>query len=363
MSLLTLKDAVKDLAQSLQASTILPAAVFVLINAFFVCPQVWPDLDLTATTTLTLITAFTVTLSYTLYALNIPLIRLAEGYIGADDVIVQLFKNGQLRKYKRLRDWEITCNTRLKDIEDDLTLLRLKTEMTNEQLAEVQNPEYMELYKQKEVWITEQIKVHQRLDSRFPSRQSDILAMPLGNVIAAFEDYSFTRYGMDSVVLWPRMVPILKEKGFLDFVAQEKSVFDFLLNLALVAVLIGLELFYIALYNHQPLNAALSLVVMIIFVVILYQGCIFGAELWGSTVRVAFDLYRDDLHKALRLKPCTSFREEYSQWERVSQFIHYGNRKFSDILYRPEKSTSLEIEITEEFTRSLRMGGASDEGT
>lgn len=363
MSLMTLKDAVRELAQSLQPSTIFPAAMLVLINALFVCPQLWPGLDLTALTTLTLATIATVILGYTFYALNIPLIRLAEGYIAADDIIMKWLKNGHQLKYKQLRDWETTCDAHLKNIEDDFALLRLRTGMTNEKLAEVRNLEYINLCEQKDIWTTEQIRVRQRLVSRFPSRKSDILAMPLGNVIAAFEDYSFTRYGMDSVVLWPRMIPILKGKGFLDFVAQEKSVFDFLLNSVLVAILVGSELFYLSLYHHQPLNAALSLVGMVLFVAILYQGCILGAELWGSTVRVAFDLYRDDLHKALRLKPCATLEEERAQWERVSQFIHYGNRKFDDILYRPDNGISSEIEITEELTRSFRIGGASDEGT
>jgi hypothetical protein len=362
MTLAVLKDTIKDLAKSLQASTIFPAAVFVLTNIFFIAPKLWPDFDSAASGNLFLVTILTVILSYTLYALNIPLIRLVEGYVGSDDLIMQLLKKHQRRQHERLKAWEITCSTRLENVEDDLALLRLRTGLTNEQLAEIQNPQYTALCEQKELWTTEVIRMRQRLDSRFPSRKSDILAMPLGNVIAAFEDYSFTRYGMDSVVLWPRLVPILKEKGFLDLVAQEKSVFDFLLNLVLVAIVIGFELFYWSLCNHQPVNATLSLGVMIVFVIILYQGCIFGAELWGTAVRVAFDLYRDDLHKALRLKPCASFGEEYSQWKRVSQFLHYGNRKFGDFLYRPTKPRSPELEITEEFTHSVRMGGVSNEG-
>ena len=77
-----------------------------------------------------------------------------------------------------------------------------------------------------------------RMEHDFPSKIDSILPTRVGNTIAAFEHYPQIRYKMDSIVLWSRLVPILYKEKYLDFVTQEKTVFDFLLNMFVVVLFI-----------------------------------------------------------------------------------------------------------------------------
>ena len=143
--------------------------------------------------------------------------------------------------------------------------------------------------------------------------------------MAAFEDYPRTRYGIDAIALWSRLVPLLRQNEYLDFVNQEKRVFDFLLNTCVVIAVLGLETSYIALYKGVYLLWIVPVALLLGFSItwVLYQAMIFAARQWGTTVRAAFDIYRHDLYKHLGLRPSYSFKTEYERWRAISQFLLY----------------------------------------
>lgn len=290
MPITSFEDALKTLAQSLQLSTILPSLMLVLTNVIFVFPRIWPEMnwELSNLTVVISITSVAIILSYLLYAFNHPLIRLFEGYESPAQLITKdIMENAyyeQMEKFKALNE-----------------------QIETHGLSTIKG-----------------IDALQQLDNSFPTRAGYVLPTALGNVIAAFEDYPYTRYGIDAVAMWPRLVPILKENEYLDFVAQQKSVFDFLLNLTVVILICGVELTYLAIYLNQIIIAIICGIATFWLFRLLYFGAVNGAMQWGYSIRVAFDLYRWDLWNLLRLKPVRRYRDEVKRWQVVSDLFVQG---------------------------------------
>ena len=317
MNISTIKDTVKALAQSLQVTTVLPATLFIYANAYLVLPHLSPDFDTKASPVVALAVSLTLMLSYTLYAFNFPLIRFLEGYKLRESDWTQ----SSLEKKRR----------EFNDLLDQIAVLRKKRKLFKNRLRfdpdkDSKRPLSKSESREWEFLKSQLAELEYRLDRHYPSTVHEVLPTRLGNTIAAFEDYSRTRYGMDTVALWPRLIPLLKEAKYTDFVTQEKSVFDFLLNTFVVVVVFGIELVYLNLFlGRIALSAGIGIAALGISYM-LYRGMIIAARQWGTTVRVAFDLYRYDLRRRLGLHPAETFEAEYKLWQQVSCFLLYRRK-------------------------------------
>jgi len=307
MNINAISEAVKSLAQSLQVATIFPATLLVLVNAYILLPATrWLKYDLTAPTTTTLIVAFALLLSYIFYAFNFPILRLLEG---------------QKLKWLPPHDWLSAAQKKYH------TWLQSELDWREKRLSAIENRLYTpERYTVDPEWrqlSTDVMRRKREFDRDFPANVESVLPTALGNTIAAFEDYPRTRYGMESIALWPRLVPVLKEKNYLEFVTQEKTVFDFMLNTGLVVGVLGLEATALVLESGHSGLGLIFLAGTMAGTAFFYEGMIVAARHWGATVRVAFDLYRRDLHQHLGLRGAgeESFADEYEQWGAVSQFF------------------------------------------
>lgn len=338
MNINSIKDAVNALAQSLQASFIFPAGLIVFFHAFVFLPN-FVEVDSTSAITLTLVVSLTLFISYSLYAFNFPLIRLLEGYKLHKDLDRQYF-------LKRKRNQYIRLYTRIESLRKARRDFRRKTQF---------DPEKDSLAKLSVVdqnrWLlieSELAACEHDFDENFPPKLNQVLPTTFGNAIAAFEAYSYSRYGIDSIPVWPRLVPILKEQKYLEFVAQEKSVFDFLLNMLFTILLLSTESFYLAIYLGHNFLALGILIVTPLIVWGLYQGLIVSAKIWGITVRVAFDLYRHELRKRVGLKARSTFSEEYKQWQAYSQFLAFRPRKLKFDGFLSAKDFDQQVLVTGE---------------
>ncbi|MBN2006286.1 MAG: hypothetical protein JXA21_23230 [Anaerolineae bacterium] len=298
MTITSLKDILKTFAQSLQVQNSFPALVLVLINTLVVFPRLWPDVNWGVDNeTLTVTTIYVaIILSYTLYAFNIPLIRLVEGYWLNDRPWLKAFKEylreRQIAEYKKL-------------------FTAIATDGEGRDAA-------------------------QELGIRFPSKIDDVMATSLGNAIAAFEDYPYTRYGMDAIALWPRLVPILKKEDYLEFVTEQKSHFDFMLNMTIVLLVCGIELMYLIWYQSNFITLVFAMLFIPSVIWIFYLGTINSAIEWGTSVKVAFDLHRWGLWEALHLKPVSRYKQEFNRWKKVSEFILDGSDSlnYNEVSYK-----------------------------
>lgn len=330
MNINAIKDAIKSLAQSLQVPTIFPAALLVLTNLHLLWPGILTAVKGSTLEETTLTIGATLMLSYMLYAINYPLTRLFEGYRWRETAFGQWLED-------RMRN-------RLLDIRREATELAVwiqsfsashKIDPTNPDTAGLR-PLELEWWR----WANARLaRLARRLDTYFPSEPEAVLPTALGCTIRAFEDYSRTRYGMDSVALWPRLVPILREAGHLEFVTQEKAVLDFLMNTCLIIWFIGIECFLYGMIHGEWVIIFASIPLAIAISLFIYYCMVLAARQWGTMVKVSFDLYRHDLRRALGLRALHSTPDEYVRWRDVSVFLLQETRRRSLLHFMSEEES------------------------
>jgi hypothetical protein len=269
-ALTTIKETVKALIDTLYFSCIIPAIIFVLVNFSFVLPVVFPKLNWSLETSeaLAYASAFSLSLSYILFSSNYGLTRFLEGY-----------------------KWE---NTSLGII------MKKRHEQIRKKLV---NEKRFDL-----------------IDTFYPGLKK-VLPTKFGNVIASSEFYPYRRYGMDSIILWPRVLPILVKEKFSEFVSQKKTSLDLFMNMFFVTIILSIELTSVFFYLHEYDLIAYSFIFGTVLTIIFYNAAIMSAIGWGLSIRVTFDVYKENLRKAFKLKPVNSFKEEKEQWKSLCHFI------------------------------------------
>lgn len=156
------------------------------------------------------------------------------------------------------------------------------------------------------------------VDYFFPAHDK-VLPTVLGNIMAAFEAYSMNKYCIDSVVAWPRMFPILVKQEFMPYLAEHRSTLDFLLNNSLLLAAFGLECMLLRILACQGVHYILPIVAFL-GSFFCYLASLTSASRFGALCRVAFDLFRYHLAKALGLRPVRSFSEEQNMWGDLRNF-------------------------------------------
>jgi hypothetical protein len=336
-----ISDLIALLLQALRLSAILPATVFVALNAVFVLPQfegtklyetlqrdnssfVWNSL---AVVTILLI-------GYTLAALNIPIIRFFEGYPLLANPLGRRLRLSNVRRIEYLQ-------SRVKLLNADIQMWRKR----EKNAVSSQDKERARAERQR--CELERNGLADRLSWTYPQHQTwRTLPTRLGNVIAAAEEYSGHLYKMDSVTLWPYLTPILTKEGYAPFIEKEKATFDFLLNMTVLTLLFGVELAYLEVlfngFHWRPVALRLGLAIAIAFG--FYLLSIQGALGWGITIRTAFVLYREHLRKRLGLKPPRKYTQECVLWNKASLFLREMDTIQGDLIfsYAPEKQAKPE---------------------
>lgn len=278
----------------------LPAAIFVaatvwLVTGFGLFPGLLPLIktDLQGITTLGLISWFGGVL---LMALNFHIYRLLEGY--NDYNPFRLFKGGQVSRYRQL----------LKQIEDASEELR-------DAKARGEDAEVFDKLGQRLTSLNTQRAEH------FPNGESWLLPTRFGNTIRAFEEYPYTMYGADAIVVWVRLIGVIP-KEFRDLIESARAQTDFWVNLRLVSSLLFVEYFAVLLYTRQ-LGRLWFPVVALALAWFATANSITAARNWGDFIKSAYDLYLPDLRAKLQLPPPTSVEAERKLWTKFSQQVLY----------------------------------------
>lgn len=325
-----ISDLLALLLQALRLSAILPAAVFVTLNLIFVVPQFegtefyetfqsystsfsWGSLAVLAI----------LLIGYALAVLNIPIIRLFEGYP------LLAFRLGRRLRLSNLRRIEY-LQSRVKLLNGDIDMWRKREENT----TIPQDRERAKIERQR--CELERNLLAAELAWMYPQNQTwRTLPTRLGNVIAAAEEYPGHLYEMDSVTLWPYLTPVLTQEEYAPFVEKEKATFDFLLNMTVLTLVLGVELAYVEVllsgFQWGPILFRLGLATAVAFG--FYLLSIQGALGWGFTIRTAFVLYREHLRNRLGLKHPKTHEEECFLWERVSSFFRDQDPIQGDLIF------------------------------
>src|ERR1700723_62574 len=314
-------------AKVVTLGTLFPVLIISILNLAIVTPIV-PNSTLLqtqlkrialgeSTWTAVALTIVVVVFTGFLYNLNIPIIRLYEGYPWKGSWIGEQFVR---RKKEQLRE---------------ATLLRPSLRYLRRYFLKLGRTDHRTSDLGSQYGLLAEI-----LNTSLPSDEGLLLPTRLGNVIRSFEHYSTPAYGMDAIVLWPRLLSKI-DSAFASTIDEAKSAFDFMLNCSFLSLLTALGIVAIGLSRTTPLawekdvawiwRAALFALISMAS----YQFSIGCAKAWGDQVKAAFDLYRLDLLKSLGYqKQPTSYVEEVAIWSKISAQLLFADSKESPLPYK-----------------------------
>lgn len=167
------------------------------------------------------------------------------------------------------------------------------------------------------------LRLRQMQAWRFPHREDLLLPTALGNTIRAFEVYPTVLYGLDAIHGWPRLTAVLPEH-FLEAIGDAKVKVDAWLNVCVLACLFVLFFLWFV-WDGPGIDPIFWLVPVAAATVAMYAywRSVKAAAGWGEWVKAAFDLYQDDLAKALGYDSPTDLEQRRQFWTQISQAMIY----------------------------------------
>jgi hypothetical protein len=147
--------------------------------------------------------------------------------------------------------------------------------------------------------------------------ESAFLPTMLGNVLRSAEGRAGSRYGLDAIVVWPRLYPLLSDKvtavlddlrDQLDLAARFCVVFG-------IATVISVA--FLAAHGWWLTAAAVTLAGALLS----YRAALAAAAAYGQALEAAFDLHRFDLLTALHLPLPANLTGEVSANQQLSRFL------------------------------------------
>lgn len=248
-------------------------------------------------------------ISVTLLPLQFRLVQIIEGYWSLR-AFPWLFRLGVWRQRRRLRRVEADLTVRKEPMSEQQRLLRTGRRIAAESI----------------------VRTH------FPS-EDRLLPTSLGNVLRSAEERAGLRYGLDSIVIWPRLFPLLP-KEYAQGLEDEVTQLDMSVRLTVTWALAGAIAAWII--CSDPASArrhpAWLIVVAGLFVLsrMSYRAAIESALAHGQDVEVTLDLYRDRVLEGTRMPEPRHLVQERRIFNKLCQFLsgEYDEKPEFDIQYR-----------------------------
>jgi hypothetical protein len=152
-----------------------------------------------------------------------------------------------------------------------------------------------------------------------PTQCAYFMPTKLGNILRAAEIYPLERYGIDSVVIWPRLQPLLPD-GASASISTKQTALDAMLMLRTLAIIFGIAwpLALVSIGQLWPL-AVLTLLAWPI-ASLAHRSALATAVSYSETLKATFDLYRMELIKHLGIEAPASAKDERKIWDDLDQF-------------------------------------------
>lgn len=154
----------------------------------------------------------------------------------------------------------------------------------------------------------------ERIMQLYPRQAAALMPTALGNRLKAAEDYPRERYGLDSIIAWPRLWPLLSEEVRTAVSEAHKKLYATVCLLAwgVLTCIWGIWVWWAPLIG---IGVAL----------VAWFRALDAAEVYGDLLRAAFDLHRFDLYENLRWPlPEKSYPSEVTQGEQLTAFLFRG---------------------------------------
>lgn len=227
-------------------------------------------------------------LSYLLFNFQYSITRLYEGYWP------------RTRLFNRIRNWRMNYRKRrwqyLKDMRQlDSTPIEEKNRIVMEQFT----------------FYPPQIHPNEVMPTR------------IGSILRNSELYAYDHYGIDSVIIWTRLRPLLPDE-IVTPLAESKTARDFMLLLGTFSAAFTLIWCPVLAIFTSRWDLFLLCAFGWLFAGICYQNAVESALAYGEQVKAAFDLHRNDLLTALHRPIPSNTDEEREEWKRLSLFFKWS---------------------------------------
>jgi hypothetical protein len=167
-----------------------------------------------------------------------------------------------------------------------------------------------------------------RLDHRLrhqPVLEEELLPTRIGNILRAAETRPSHRYGLDAVLIWPRLWLVLPELA-----RQELSTARGSLNVSVAAVIWGLAFMVFA-----PVTLW-SVPIGLLVAAIAWAGWVPSrAEVFADLVDGAYDLYRTALYQQLRWPLPATPADEIASGRELTLYLVGGSEKAHPVFTPP----------------------------
>lgn len=282
----------------------LPAAVFLVASlylwaGFGLISGLFPTLKNDALQGATILGVTAWLVGVLLLTLNYSIYRVLEGY--NDYNPIQYLKPLEQWRFRRLQH----------------SLDKLRAEI-REGLKDGEEEEVLDTLR------TRRDALRRKQVGSFPD-EDRILATSFGNTLRAFEDYPTDMYGVDSIVVWVRLMAVIP-KDYLGLIDTAKAQTDFWVNLWMIGYLLVIEYISVAAYMGQ-LKLLWFPLAAIVLVLIASSRAKAEAIAWGDYVKAAFDLFLPDLRAKLQLPFPKDIKEERELWTKFSQVVIYHQKE------------------------------------
>lgn len=160
-----------------------------------------------------------------------------------------------------------------------------------------------------------------------PTQPEQVMPTLLGNILKNAELYPHDRYRIDAVLIWPRLYYLLSDR-FVQTVADARGALDFMLVISSLSV--GFALLagtYLLITGAAWLYFLVCFLGGLFTAWLAYKSALGSALLYAQQIKVAFDLYRNDLLKQMHISIPTTPEEEKMVWNDVVQLLYRNVRE------------------------------------
>lgn len=156
------------------------------------------------------------------------------------------------------------------------------------------------------------------LNRAFPRDDAATKPTRFGNVLAAAADHPWLAYAMNGTLWWPRLTPLLPS-CFQNMLGGALAPMMALLNLSVVFFALALAaVAVLGLVGTQWIAAGAVLVVGSLLSWLCYRAAVSQAMELSSMLRVAFDLYRQDILRQWNLEIPGDVTAERALWLKLT---------------------------------------------
>jgi hypothetical protein len=155
------------------------------------------------------------------------------------------------------------------------------------------------------------------------TRMENVMPTLIGNRLKNLELYPLLRYQIDAVIIWPRLFAVLPDR-LLQNIGVAKSKIDFMLAVSFLSLLFSFVGGCISLFLSPFYVFTICFGGGLIFTWIGYQGLVYVSGTYCELIKVAFDLHRNTLLKAIDFDIPTSLKQDRDRWSYISQLWYKG---------------------------------------